>query len=62
MPSKTPPSDPPHPPAGLVIAIGTVIPFNLFRARIGQETKRIESAATLLEAACRGAQENARAS
>ena len=48
--------------AGLVIAIGTVIPFNLFRARIGQETKRIESAATLLEAACRGAQENARAS
>ena len=48
--------------AGLVIAIGTVIPFNLFRARIGQETKRIENAATLLEAACRGAQENARAS
>jgi biopolymer transport protein ExbB len=48
--------------AGLIIAIGTVIPFNLFRARIGDETKRIENAATLLEAACRGAQENARAS
>jgi biopolymer transport protein ExbB len=48
--------------AGLVIAIGTVIPFNLFRARIAEETKRIESAATLLEAACRQAQENDRAS
>jgi len=48
--------------AGLVIAIGTVIPFNLFRARIGEEAKRIESAATLLEAACRQAQENTRAS
>ena len=48
--------------AGLIIAIGTVIPFNLFRARIGEEAKRIESAATLLEAACRQAQENDRAS
>ncbi len=48
--------------AGLIIAIGTVIPFNLFRARIGEETKRIESAATLLEAACRQAKENTRAS
>ncbi len=47
--------------AGLVIAIGTVIPFNLFRARIGEETKRIENTATLLEAACRHAQEDARA-
>jgi biopolymer transport protein ExbB len=48
--------------AGLVIAIGTVVPFNLFRARIGEEAKRIESAATLLEAACRQDQESAGAS
>jgi biopolymer transport protein ExbB len=47
--------------AGLVIAIGTVIPFNLFRARIAEETRRIESASTLLEAACRGERENASA-
>jgi len=45
--------------AGLIIAIGTVIPFNLFRARIGEETKRIENAATLLEAACRHDQKEA---
>lgn len=45
--------------AGLVVAIGTVIPFNLYRARIGEETKRIENAATLLEAACRHAQQEA---
>lgn len=48
--------------AGLVIAIGTVIPFNLFRARIGEEARRIESAATLLEAACRQTREDACAS
>jgi len=48
--------------AGLVIAIGTVVPFNLFRARIGEEAKRIERAATLLEAACRDAREDADAS
>lgn len=45
--------------AGLIVAIGTVIPFNLYRARIGEETKRIENAATLLEAACRHARQEA---
>ena len=48
--------------AGLIVAIGTVIPFNLFRSRIVEETKRIENAATLMEAACRHAQEDQRAS
>jgi biopolymer transport protein ExbB len=48
--------------AGLIVAIGTVIPFNLFRSRITEETKRIENAATLLEAACRHAEEDRHAS
>jgi len=41
--------------AGLFVAIGTVIPYNVLRSRVSGEARRIEAAATLLEAAWKAA-------
>ncbi len=45
--------------AGLVIALGTLLPFNYFISRIQRETRRLEQLATQFEVVYRKGQEHA---
>jgi biopolymer transport protein ExbB len=45
--------------AGLVIALGTLLPFNYFISRIQRETRRLEQVATQFEVVYRKGQEHA---